>query len=164
MAVLLAVLRELRRLLRSRNTHTPRLGVLWEEGVLKSGRREEAALHLFLSPGCSYVRAFCIFQTEARQKQHRARQVDVSSQFWEVALCLQEAPQSSSSGHSNRSGRQPLCTVGWPRSHFCQLGANAHRLHNPPPPSPPGTKKGVSVQAHALPRLIHSPIMVTHLS
>lgn len=68
-------------------THTPRLGVLWEEGILKSGRREEAALHLFLSPGCSYVRAFCIFQTEARQKQHRARQVDVGSQFWEVALC-----------------------------------------------------------------------------
>lgn len=55
--------------------------------MLKSGHREESVLHLLLSPGCSYVRAFCIFQTKAHQKQHRARQVDVGSQFREVAPC-----------------------------------------------------------------------------
>lgn len=61
--------------------------MLWEEGILKSGLWEEAGLHLLLSPGYSYVRAFCIFQTKARQKLHRARQVDVGSQFREVAPC-----------------------------------------------------------------------------
>lgn len=96
-------------------THTPRLGVLWEEGILKSGRGEEAALHLLLSPGCSYVRAFASFKQKPVRNNTGQDRLMWAHSFRRLRFALQEAPQSSS-GHSSRSERQHLCTVGWPRS------------------------------------------------